>query len=235
MASAGFTFKQFHVAHDRCAMKVGTDGVLLGAWAPLDGVRRILDIGTGSGLIALMLAQRSAPDVQIDAIEIDPAAAAQAQENVLASPWPNKIHVHPVALQQFEGGPYDLIVSNPPYFHAGQSFADPARARARHTGSLSQHDLLVACQRLLAPQGRVALVLPREEGERLRDIAARYDLHCACDEIVVGKEGKEANRVLLLFSRELITTKQGQIVIHSADGRYCERYIQLTSSFYLKM
>ncbi|MBZ6065688.1 tRNA1(Val) (adenine(37)-N6)-methyltransferase [Aeromonas schubertii] len=235
MASPGFTFKQFHVAHDRCAMKVGTDGVLLGAWAPVAGARRILDIGSGTALVALMLAQRSAPESHIDAVEIDSAAAAQARENIASSPWPEKIHLHEGAIQTFDGGPFDLIVSNPPYFVNGQSFSDPARAQARHTGSLDQQDLLVACRRLLAPNGLVALVLPRMEGERLRDLAAQYDLHCVCNEVVITREGKEANRVLLLLSREFNQCKVGQIVIHSADGAYSDRYVQLASPFYLKM
>ncbi|MFR9721022.1 tRNA1(Val) (adenine(37)-N6)-methyltransferase [Aeromonas diversa] len=235
MASPGFTFKQFHVAHDRCAMKVGTDGVLLGAWAPVAGVRRILDIGSGTGLVALMLAQRSDPECRIDAVEIDPAAAAQARDNIAASPWPEKIRLHEGAIQAFAGGPFDLIVSNPPYFVSGQSFSDPARAQARHTGCLDQQDLLAACRRLMAPNGLVALVLPRTEGERLRDLAAQYDLHCVCNETVIAKEGKEANRVLLLLSRVFNRCEVGQIVIHSAEGGYADRYVQLVRAFYLKM
>lgn len=137
MSSRGFTFKQFHINHNRCAMKVGTDGILLGAWANIDGARRILDIGTGSGLVALMLAQRSSADVNIMGLELDEAAAAQAADNVQASPWPQKVAIQQGALQQYIAPEFDLIVSNPPYYSHGQDFADAARAQARHTGSLT--------------------------------------------------------------------------------------------------
>ncbi len=153
--NSGFTFKQFHVAHDRCAMKVGTDGILLGAWAPVTNARRILDIGSGSGLIALMLAQRSPADCRIDAVELDSNAARQARENAAASPWHERVTVIESAIQTYQAAPYDLIVSNPPYFVAGQSFRDPARALARHTGGLDSRDLLAACDRLLAPAARL--------------------------------------------------------------------------------
>lgn len=112
--SRGFTFKQFHVDHDRCAMKVGTDGILLGAWAPVANARRVLDIGTGSGLIALMLAQRSRSDCVIDAVELDNNAVNQARDNVTASPWAARIRVIESAIQEYQAAPYDLIVSNPP-------------------------------------------------------------------------------------------------------------------------
>ena len=102
-------------------MKVSTDGVLLGAWAPVEGARRILDIGTGTGLLALMLAQRTTADVQIAAVELDPAAAAQAAQNVLDSPWAARIRVHQAAIQTFSAAPFDLIVCNPPYFPVGQA------------------------------------------------------------------------------------------------------------------
>ena len=113
--NSGFTFKQFHVAHDLCAMKVGTDGILLGAWAPVTNARRILDNGSGSGRIALMLAQRSPADCRIDAVELDSNAARQARENAAASPWHERVTVIESAIQTYQAAPYDLIVSNPPY------------------------------------------------------------------------------------------------------------------------
>ncbi len=121
--NSGFTFKQFHVEHDRCAMKVGTDGILLGAWAPLGKARRILDIGTGSGLIALMLAQRSHVDCRIDAVELDKHAAQQARENVAASPWPLRVTIIESAIQGYQADPYDLIVANPPTSWRASHFA----------------------------------------------------------------------------------------------------------------
>ncbi len=111
--SRGFTFKQFHINHDRCAMKVGTDGILLGAWAPVEQARRVLDIGSGSGLIALMLAQRSRSDCHIDGVELDSDAVIQARENVAASPWSDRVTITESAVQEYQADPYDLIVSNP--------------------------------------------------------------------------------------------------------------------------
>lgn len=233
--NSGFTFKQFHVEHDRCAMKVGTDGILLGAWAPVGQARRVLDIGTGSGLIALMLAQRTADECHIDAVELDINAASQARENAAASPWAARVTVIESAIQAYQAAPYDLIVSNPPYFLAGQSFGDPARALARHTGALDSHQLLAACDRLLSLNGQVALVLPTAMVDEILCISANYDLHGICYTAVITREGKEANRVLLLLGRGLNRCDRGEIVIHSAGGAYTDRYIHLTSPFYLKM
>ncbi|MCH7371559.1 MULTISPECIES: tRNA1(Val) (adenine(37)-N6)-methyltransferase [Aeromonas] len=233
--SSGFTFKQFHIEHDRCAMKVGTDGILLGAWAPITGARRVLDIGTGSGLIALMLAQRSAADCQIDGVELDPAAAVQARENVAASPWAPRVNIIESAIQDYQAPPYDLIVSNPPYFGAGQSFSDPARALARHTGALDSRALLAACDRLLSQDGQLALVLPTAMAAEILDMSTDYDLYGACYVAVITREGKAANRVLLRLARGSNRCEQGEILIHSADGAYSNRYIQLAHPFYLKM
>lgn len=233
--SSGFTFKQFHVEHDRCAMKVGTDSILLGAWAPLGKARRILDIGTGSGLIALMLAQRSHADCRIDAVELDKHAAQQARENAAASPWPRRVTIIESAIQGYQAAPYDLIVANPPYFVAGQSFRDPARAMARHTGALDSHALLAACDRLLTPDGQVALVVPTAMADEILCISADFDLHAVCYTAVITRAGKEANRVLLLLGRGLNRCDRDEIVIHSTEGTYSDRYIQLTNPFYLKM
>jgi len=233
--SRGFTFKQFHVDHDRCAMKVGTDGILLGAWVPVERARRVLDIGTGSGLIALMLAQRTVDECRIDAVELDIHAAQQARANAAASPWSGRVNVIESAIQDYQAAAYDLIVSNPPYFVAGQSFNDPARALARHTSALDSRDLLAACDRLLAPHGVVGLVLPTAMADEILCISADYDLYGVCYVAVITREGKEANRVLLLLSRGSNRCERDEIVIHSADGAYSNRYIQLTSPFYLKM
>ncbi|MDE5207319.1 methyltransferase [Citrobacter amalonaticus] len=134
----GFTFKQFFVAHDRCAMKVGTDGILLGAWAPVAGVKRILDIGTGSGLLALMLAQRTDESVIVDAVELDSDAAVQAQENVADSPWADRVSVQAEDVQSWaerQTIKYDLIISNPPLLRAGCRVRDTAAG----TGALYHH------------------------------------------------------------------------------------------------
>ena len=233
--NSGFTFKQFHINHDRCAMKVGTDGILLGAWAPVANSCRVLDIGTGSGLIALMLAQRSVPDCYIDAVELDLDAASQARANVAASPWATRVSIIESAIQDYQAAPYDLIVSNPPYFVAGQSFQDPARALARHTGGLDSRALLTACNRLLSQDGQLALVLPTAMADEILCISVDYDLYGVCYAAVITRAGKEANRVLLLLGRELNRLERDEIVINSADGAHSDRYTQLTHPFYLKM
>lgn len=135
MSNTGFRFKQFQVNHDRCAMKVGTDGILLGAWADVTQAKQILDLGSGSGLIALMLAQRSSTESRICAVEIDPAAAQQARENTLASPWREKIQVYQQDIDSFctqTAQRFDLIVANPPYFEAGIACRDDERNTARY-------------------------------------------------------------------------------------------------------
>ena len=148
----GFTFKQFFVAHDRCAMKVGTDGILLGAWAPVAGVKRILDIGTGSGLVALMLAQRTEEHVIIDAVELDAQAAEQASDNMAESPWAARMKVEcadVLAWAPEQTARYDLIVSNPPYYEPGVECGTPEREQARYTGSLDHKALLTSAAELI--------------------------------------------------------------------------------------
>ena len=164
----GFTFKQFFVAHDRCAMKVGTDGILLGAWAPVAGVKRILDIGTGSGLVALMLAQRTEEHVTIDAVELDAQAAEQASENVAESPWASRMRVECADILAWapeQTARYDLIVSNPPYYEPGVECGSPEREQARYTSSLDHKALLTS--------GRTDL----RRGVFLRGPAGEYGQH----------------------------------------------------------
>lgn len=138
----GFTFKQFFVAHDRCAMKVGTDGILLGAWAPIAQVKRVLDIGAGSGLLALMLAQRTGETVIVDAVELDEEAAQQARENAADSPWAGRLQIHQADIQQWQPRQtrrYELIVSNPPFSQKAYLAPPAARAGSIHFLSRSRN------------------------------------------------------------------------------------------------
>ena len=182
----GFQFKQFFVRHDRCAMKVGTDGVLLGCWSGYDAAAagsptiphryhyaRCLDIGTGSGLIALMLAQRF-PDALIDAIDIDKAAVEQAAENFAASPWSDRLHAYCAKLQEWSivnSQLYSLIVSNPPYFQNSLKNPDKGRQTARHTDTLSFSELIHHSTRLLSENGILALILPAEAESEVCELA----------------------------------------------------------------
>ncbi|MGL4204635.1 MAG: tRNA1(Val) (adenine(37)-N6)-methyltransferase [Aeromonadaceae bacterium] len=235
MAGGSFTFKQFVVRQDRCAMKVGTDGVALGAWAPVAGVRRILDIGTGSGLIALMLAQRTGAECQIVAVELDGAAAEQAAENVAASPWAERISVVAGALQQLNSAPFDLVVSNPPYFPPGQQFDSPMRQQARHTSTLDHSELLTHALRLLAPNGRIALILPVTQAKALIGIAEQMDLFLLECQRLIPVPGKAANRFLLLFSRDKSSCITNDLVISTDGKRYSEIYGGMVREFYLKL
>lgn len=170
----GFTFKQFFVAHDRCAMKVGTDGILLGAWAPVASVKRILDIGTGSGLQALMLAQRTEEHVTIDAVELDPQASRQASENAADSPWADRIRIECADVLTWtseQTARYDLIVSNPPYFTPGVECGTPEREQARYTGSLDHKALLTSAAELISEEGFFCVVLPESTGNTFIEIA----------------------------------------------------------------
>lgn len=243
MSSHGFTFKQFYLNHDRCAMKVGTDGVLLGAWTPLGKARRILDLGTGSGLVALMLAQRvlaqrSADGVQpveIVGLELDEEAANQAAENVAISPWPNTVLIEQGAIQAYQAPAFDLIVSNPPYFAPGQQFTSQARANARHTGSLGVAELFAHAQRLSAVEGRLALVLPYQALELALSEAQLHGWHLVEQVAVHTKANKPALRSLLLFSRKPAAVNRRKLVINGAEGGYQAEYVELVRSFYLKM
>ncbi|MDP5292126.1 methyltransferase [Oceanimonas sp. CHS3-5] len=235
MAGNGFTLKQFHIHHDRCAMKVGTDGILLGAWAALGQARRILDVGTGTGLVALMLAQRGGDNVHITGLELDPAAAGQAADNVAASPWPQRVKVVQGALQQFEAAPFELIVSNPPYFAPGQTFNCAARASARHGGSLSLAELFAHCARLLSENGQICLVLPWQAHEEALLHADSNGMHLLEQQNVVTREGKNPGRFLLRFGRINNCVIKGEIVINTASGEYGDIYKGLVSPFYLKM
>lgn len=199
-----FSFRQFSVAHDRCAMKVGTDGVLLGAWASLPTsdtcLPHILDVGTGTGLIALMLAQRC-PAAAIDAIDIVPDAVSQADENFVRSPWANRLSVHLCALQDYNPSTrYQRIVSNPPYFVNSLKNPDKARETARHTDTLLYCDLIAHSARLLTDDGHLCLILPIEAESEIISLAAEHHLHPTRICYVRTTPRKAPKRILLDLS-----------------------------------
>lgn len=234
----GFTFKQFFVAHDRCAMKVGTDGILLGAWAPVTHPRRILDIGTGSGLLALMLAQRAQPGVQIDAVELDASAAQQARENVAASPWAGQIHVHEDDIDHWSRQQlprYDLIISNPPYYEPGVACATDAREMARYTGSLDYAALLRCAARNITEEGFFCVVLPQLQGEQFIDLACEQGWHLRLRTDVCEMEERPSHRVLLGVSPAGGECFHDRLVIRGPDQQYSPEFCALTGGFYLFM
>ena len=237
MRGKGFTFKQFHINHSRCAMKVGTDGTLLGAWVRLpDTTRSILDIGTGSGLIAIMAAQRSA-EAHITAIDIDADCVAQARLNAEASPWGNRISVQHTSLQEFATEErFDVIVSNPPYFIDSLTSPDAGRTTARHTATLPFEELVSGVKRLLTPDGHFSLILPTVEAERFIS-AARGILFLSrrCD--VFPKPSAAVKRVMMEFSLSpQLPPLSEQLTIESDTHHdYTPAYRALTQDFYLKM
>lgn len=234
MPNPYFSFKQFTVYHDRCAMKVGTDGVLLGAWAQVDTARHILDIGTGTGLISLMLAQRS--NARIKAIDIDVDAVEQARSNVAASPWKDRIEVEWQDICHFTSEPlFDVIVSNPPYFVDSLKCPDGQRNAARHTDTLDFRDLIASATRLLHPEGAFSVIIPTDGKEYFLTIATRYGLHLSRQTLIHTTPGADPKRVLLtfkLFSNECVTD---DLTIELSRHVYSKEYIALTKDFYLKM
>lgn len=208
-------------------MKVGTDGVLLGAWAPLGS--RILDVGTGSGLIARMLMQRC-PEAEMEGIDIDEAAVAQAKEN--------GVRAFQARLQDWKsdiGNCYDLIVSNPPYFQNSLKNPDRGRELARHTDSLGYEELIAHSARLLKEEGQLALILPAEAEEEIRNLAARYSLFPTHITRVYSKETKPARRVILAFSRKnsIVGLIEDSLVLEDEKGGRSAAYSKLCEEFYL--
>jgi tRNA1Val (adenine37-N6)-methyltransferase len=236
MANNYFKFKQFTIFQDRCAMKVGTDGVLLGAWADCENAKTILDIGTGTGLIALMLAQRSL--AHIDAIEIDQSASEQASENVTKSPWESRISVLNISLQQFTeqiDKKYDLIVSNPPFFQNSLYAPDQNRTNARHNASLEYEDILDASLKLLSNNGMLSLILPYLEGTMFIVKAAGKGLYCVRQTNVLPNPGKTPKRLLLEFTKIKKPLVEQEIIIElNKRHEYSDAYKNLTRDFYLK-
>lgn len=225
-----FTFKQFTIQQDRCAMKVGTDGVLVGAWAA--GGRRILDIGTGTGIIALMMAQRF-PDAEIMGIELDGDAAQQAAENAAASPFADRVRIDHVALQQHTAPPYDAIVANPPFFSHALQANGRARAMARQTDSLSFRDLCLGGRRLLADGGVMSLILPADRIGELETEAAVAGLFLHRRVMVRTTERKAPKRCLLALGTRSAATLCQETRTMMCDGKPTAWYHALVGDFYL--
>lgn len=235
MSNSSFTFKQFTIYHDKCAMKVGTDGVLLGAWAPVENAQRILDVGTGTGLIALQLAQRN-PQAEIVAVEIDSAAAGQAAENVARSPWQDRIEVICHDFRYYESEEkFDLIVSNPPYFVDALKCPDEQRCTARHTGGLNYDLLFRRSAQLLNEQGSICIIIPSEVEQVVTDAAWNQHLFPSRRLQVFTKPGKPCRRVLLAFGFEMRPCREERLCIETEHKGYSDEYIALTKEFYLKM
>lgn len=302
MANPYFSFKQFTVWQEHAAMRVGTDGVLLGAWCDLASdvsavipdestdrrqpenvcpadpsqildssnrdqtvwddhvqdereksvcgaqngadaetkkVGRVLDIGSGTGVIALMVAQRTS-NAQIDAVEPDSGSCEDALRNFAESPWADRLHLHGVTLQEYvscyaEKVQYDLIVSNPPYFVDSLKAPDPVRNAVRHAVSLPFEELLDGVKALLAEHGRFAAILPVTEGVLLEKLALERSLHCVRKCLVQTKPGVPPKRVMMEFGRKSVPLRSDLLIMETErQQEFTEEYRRLTRDFYLK-
>lgn len=231
----GFQFRQFFVGQQRCAMKVGTDGVLLGAWA--EGGQHILDIGTGTGVVALMMAQRF-PSANIDAIEVDHDAAEQAADNVGQSPFASRIAVTYTAFQDFlPSAPYDSIVCNPPYFLNSMKAPEASRSLARHAGekSLTFRDIFVFAKANTSDYGVVNVVVPTLSQEALETEAYLFGFRKTRELLLRTTPRKPLSRVLVTFSRSSHSPSEcTEQCLMNADGSRSAWYQQLTADFYVK-
>jgi len=235
MSSDFFQFKQFTVKQDRSAFRVGTDGVLLGALADAAGRKSILDVGTGTGLIALMLAQRC--DAEIVAIEPHRESFLQAGANTAQSPWADRIKIVNSLLQDFHPGDtrFDLIVSNPPFFIASLKSPDPAKAASRHNDTLTHKDLLEGSVRLLTGDGLLQVIMPVAEGKKFIEKALEHDLYCCRITHVSPTPSSGPKRMVLGFGRQKTHVSERNLTIETGKRhQYTPEFIEQIREFYLK-
>jgi len=234
-----FRFKEFAVEQDRCAMKVGTDGILLGAWACTENAQKILDIGTGCGVVAIMLAQR-AQAKEIHGIEIEAAAHQQATKNMANSPWNANLKAIHQSIQDYaklSREEYDLIVSNPPFFSGGTFSLNENRNNVRHTIKLAHGDLLSTSRKLLSKNGKLCIILPLMEGLRIKELANSYRLYCTKITEVKSRPDKSSERLLMQFEKTEKELVKEELVVYASprSKKYSPEYIELTKAYYLKM
>ncbi|MFD1314361.1 tRNA1(Val) (adenine(37)-N6)-methyltransferase [Namhaeicola litoreus] len=236
MSQKPFQFKEFTVQQDKCAMKIGTDGVLLGAWCEVNNAESILDIGTGTGLIALMLAQRSDAEL-IDAIEIEPEAYEQAVENFENSPWGDRLFCYHASVQEFAeemDEKYDLIVSNPPYFQRDEQI-EGKRQMARQSVSLGYVDLILATSKLLSQSGHASFIIPfAKEGEFLK-IAREQGLFSSRITRVKGTATASTKRSLITLSFAEMKTQTEELILEKERHQYTDAYKEMVQDFYLNL
>lgn len=240
MSKKPFQFKQFSVSQDRCAMKIGTDGVLLGAWAPVSpDIFSILDIGAGTGVIALMMAQRSSAQL-IDALEIDEDAYEQAVENFEASDWGDRLFCYHAAFDEFVEEmqyeeKYDLIISNPPFYSAEYTSEDAQRSTARFAEALPFNELIDGVSKLLSEEGSFCLIIPFTEEKEVLQLAKDSGLYASKITRVRGNKDSKVKRSLISLSFEETEAEIDELIIEISRHNYTEEYKKLVAPFYLKL
>ena len=229
-----FKFKQFQLAYDRCAARVSTDAVVLGAWAECGEATRILDVGCGSGLIGMMLAQRNG-NAEIVGVEIDGEAASQAKENALFSPFADRIRIEHCSIQDFASRTderFDLIVSNPPFFSGGNLTAGTSRSALRSTQKLPHGDLLSAFRTLLTPTGRGVVVLPYIDGLRFCELARSYNLSPVRILQIRPEDEKPIDRLVIQLDRKRMEPIRYDMPMAYEGGEPHRSFKRLTKPFY---
>ena len=245
-SKSGFQFKQFFIEHKHCAMKVGTDSIMLGSWVEPEQAQTILDIGTGSGLLSLMLAQKSLATAQILGIDVDADAIQQASQNAVSCPWSEKLKFCQVPLQNLAQVPklnqhFDLIVSNPPYFAQNpksnvqnNQSAYSTRVLARQTISLEHNELLQYVNIHLSQQGCFYCVLPEQNSDVFIQTALQHNLQLHKLLLVQSQPNSKITRVLLKFGRSLTCAQINRLTIYDKDKHYSDAYVNLCKAYYLR-
>ncbi len=237
MSNTYFRFKQFRIEQDKCAMKVTTDACIQGAWTPIQqSVKKVLDIGAGTGLLSLMLAQRN-KDIHIDAVEIDVAAAVQAMDNVAASVWKERVQVVESDIRNYTPRyKYDLIITNPPFFN-NSLLSDKASVNAaRHTLSLPYEELQEAIAHLLDDVGYYSVLLPYTEYQLWKDMQVKQGWHECGKLSICHRPGADVKRVVGMFCKKLaIHSQEGTLIIKETDGQYSDAFKKLLAPFYLEL
>ncbi|TQD40471.1 tRNA1(Val) (adenine(37)-N6)-methyltransferase [Haloflavibacter putidus] len=236
--SKPFRFKEFSVEQDKCAMQIGTDGVLLGAWTTIPkNTFSILDIGAGTGVIALQMAQRSQAEL-IDAIEIEENAYEQCVENFENSPWNDRLFCYHASLEEFTeeiDESYDLIVSNPPFYDEDFTSVEATRNTARFTEALPFSELIKNVAKLLSEKGNFSLIIPHKNQEEVLQLAKEAGLYLQKITLVQGNADTPVKRNLLQFSFTEVALEKTQLVIEKERHQYTQEYKDLVKAFYLKM
>ena len=236
MSSEKFAFKQFEVGHSRSSMKVGVDSILLGSWASTENVKKVLDVGTGCGLLALMCAQRF-PEAIIQAIDIDSPSINEAADNFRNSPWSERLSAKLTDFNSLNEGDYDLIISNPPYFNSGIEEIVTNRERARHQDSLSPERLLEKGSGILSDGGLISMIVPTEQSHHLNESAKKFGLTLSRKTIIIGRPGLKSKRVLLEFIKhkdgQEVSPIEEELILEKKIKDPTDEFLRLCKDFYL--